>query len=166
MRSLFIPKSPNQKLQRFLPYPLINFQGRNLCNFWMAFCDLLGTLNAPASKIASVKGISWTKQQQTNGKKWFEMFLCMNSIYAPTFRQISTKLAMRQLKIQKFQASFQLAQLEFFTTNVSKFLCVRARNVSSILSTFAVLLQNLLVKEPLIQPNLKTGISHADRQVL
>ena len=74
------------------------------------------------------------------------MFLCMNSIYAPTFRQISTKLAMRQLKIQKFQASFQLAQLEFFTTNVSKFLCVRARNVSSILSTFAVLLQNLLVK--------------------
>ena len=88
--------------------------------------------------------------QQTNGKKWFEMFLCMNSIYAPTFRQISTKLAMRQLKIQKFQASFQLAQLEFFTTNVSKFLCVRARNVSSILSTFAVLLQNLLVKDPLI----------------
>ena len=109
--------------------------------------------------------ISWTKQQQTNGKKWFEMFLCMNSIYAPTFRQISTKLAMRQLKIQKFQASFQLAQLEFFTTNVSKFLCVRARNVSSILSTFAVLLQNLLVKEPLIQPNLKTGISHADGKV-
>ena len=89
--------------------------------------------------------------QQTNGKKWFEMFLCMNSIYAPTFRQISTKLAMRQLKIQKFQASFQLAQLEFFTTNVSKFLCVRARNVSSILSTFAVLLQNLLVKYPLIK---------------
>ena len=31
--------SPNQKLQRFLPYPLINYQGRNLCNFWLAFWE-------------------------------------------------------------------------------------------------------------------------------
>ena len=30
-------QNPNQKLQRFLPYPLVNFQGRNLCNFWLGF---------------------------------------------------------------------------------------------------------------------------------
>ena len=29
-------QNANQKLQRFLPYPLITFQGRNLCNFWLA----------------------------------------------------------------------------------------------------------------------------------
>ena len=30
-------QNPNQKLQRFLPYLLINFQSRNLCNFWLGF---------------------------------------------------------------------------------------------------------------------------------
>ena len=30
-------QNPNQKLQRFLPYPVINFQGRNLCNLWLGF---------------------------------------------------------------------------------------------------------------------------------
>ena len=30
-------QNPNQKLQRFLAYLLINFQGRNLCNFWLGF---------------------------------------------------------------------------------------------------------------------------------
>ena len=34
-----LSKNPNQKLQRFLPYPLINFQGRNLCNFWLGFWE-------------------------------------------------------------------------------------------------------------------------------
>ena len=36
MRSSFLSNA-NQKLQRFLPYPLVNFQGRNLCNFRLAF---------------------------------------------------------------------------------------------------------------------------------
>ena len=31
-------QNANQKLPGFLPYPLINFQGRNLGNFWLAFC--------------------------------------------------------------------------------------------------------------------------------
>ena len=30
-------QNTNQKLTIFLPYPLINFQGRNLGNFWLAF---------------------------------------------------------------------------------------------------------------------------------
>ena len=30
-------QNPNQKLQRFLLSLLINFQGRNLCNFWLGF---------------------------------------------------------------------------------------------------------------------------------
>ena len=30
-------QNPNQKLQRVLPYPLINFQGRSLYNFWLGF---------------------------------------------------------------------------------------------------------------------------------
>ena len=33
------PKMPTKKLTRFLPYPLINFQGRNLGNFWLAFWE-------------------------------------------------------------------------------------------------------------------------------
>ena len=32
-------QNANQNLQRFLPYPLINFQGRNLCNFWLEFWE-------------------------------------------------------------------------------------------------------------------------------
>ena len=32
-------KNANQKLPRCLPYPLINFQGRNLGNFWLAFSE-------------------------------------------------------------------------------------------------------------------------------
>ena len=32
-------QNTNQKLQRFLPYPLINSQGRNLCNFWLIFWE-------------------------------------------------------------------------------------------------------------------------------
>ena len=32
------PKFPTQNY-RFLPYPLINFQGRNLCNFWLEFWE-------------------------------------------------------------------------------------------------------------------------------
>ena len=34
MRSLFLPNA-SQKLQGFLPYHLINFQGRNPWNFWL-----------------------------------------------------------------------------------------------------------------------------------
>ena len=32
-------QNANQKLQRFLSYPLINFQNRNLCHFWLAFWE-------------------------------------------------------------------------------------------------------------------------------
>ena len=32
-------QNSNQKLQRFLPYPRINLQGRNLCNFWLGFWE-------------------------------------------------------------------------------------------------------------------------------
>ena len=32
-------QNPNQNLPRFLPYALIDFQGRNLGNFWMAFWE-------------------------------------------------------------------------------------------------------------------------------
>ena len=32
-------QNANQKLPRFLPYPLINFQGKNLGNFWLAFWE-------------------------------------------------------------------------------------------------------------------------------
>jgi hypothetical protein len=32
-------QNANQKLPRFLPYPLINFQGRNLGNFWLVFWE-------------------------------------------------------------------------------------------------------------------------------
>ena len=32
-------QNANQKSIRFLPYPLINFQGRNLRNFWLAFWE-------------------------------------------------------------------------------------------------------------------------------
>ena len=30
-------QNTNLKLQRFLPYPLINFQGRHFCYFWLRF---------------------------------------------------------------------------------------------------------------------------------
>ena len=33
------PKMPTKKLPRFLPYALINFQGKNLGNFWLAFWE-------------------------------------------------------------------------------------------------------------------------------
>ena len=32
-------QNANQKLSRFLPYPLINFHGRNFGNFWLAFWE-------------------------------------------------------------------------------------------------------------------------------
>ena len=32
-------QNANQKLQEFLLCPLINFQGRNPCNFWLAFLE-------------------------------------------------------------------------------------------------------------------------------
>ena len=32
----------NQEVPRFLPYPLINFQGRNLCNFCLGFGEKRG----------------------------------------------------------------------------------------------------------------------------
>ena len=32
-------QNASQKLPRFLPYPLINVQGRNLGNFWLAFWE-------------------------------------------------------------------------------------------------------------------------------
>ena len=37
MTSMFLSKNPIQKLQRFLPYPVIYFLGRNLYNFWLEF---------------------------------------------------------------------------------------------------------------------------------
>ena len=39
VQGLSFSQNPNQKLQRFLPYPLINFQGKNPGNFWLAFWE-------------------------------------------------------------------------------------------------------------------------------
>ena len=35
----YFSQNANQKFEGFLPYPLINFQGRNLGNFWLAFWE-------------------------------------------------------------------------------------------------------------------------------
>ena len=39
LRSSFHPPKIPTENYRFLPYPLIDFQGRNLCNFWLGFWE-------------------------------------------------------------------------------------------------------------------------------
>ena len=101
------------------------------------------------------------KQMARNGLKgfcvWTQSMHCLLDRFLPSWQCVNWKFRSFKPVSSWLNLSSSLPMCQSF------FAC--ARNVSSILSTFAVLLQNLLVKDPSIQPNLKTGISQADGNV-